>query len=128
MAAGTCRVRPVLKAIFVSLIVGGCLTKSAMKIGSAQEVPTGYREVQLAGTTVQVQYTTMRRVSGSHLTADDTLDRWTSISLDSLRWLTLDRVEVAPPRYYVPRDCSETRSASEPAPTMMLHEYQRPFS
>jgi hypothetical protein len=62
-----------------------------MKIGSAQEVPTGYREVQLVGTTLQIHYTTMRRVSGPRLTADDTLDHWSSFSLDSMRWLTLDR-------------------------------------
>jgi len=89
----------VLGTIVVSLILGGCgLTSSAMKVGSAREIPTGYREVQLSGTTLQIRYKTMAFVQQpGRITIEDTPDRWTSVSLDSLTWVDTDPLVRTPP-------------------------------
>jgi len=122
--------RVVLGTIVVALIMGGCLTSSAMKVGSAWEIPTGYREVQLSGTTLQIRYKTMAHVQQpGRITTEDTPDRWTSVSLDSLTWVAVDRLDWNPffREIPMPLECSLTRSPPEPAPAMTLHRYTWPF-
>ena len=50
--------RAIVGAVVISLLAGGCVTKSAMMVGSAREVLTGFHEVQLAGRMLHVRYTT----------------------------------------------------------------------
>ena len=134
----------VLGAVVASLITGGCVTAYAKKVGVVHEVPAGYREVQLSGTTLQVRYKTMRWVAetvdaesgrppgytpipNATTAVADTPDRWISVSLESLPWLTLDRLGPYPPSYELPRDCSTTASAPDPAPAMTVHTSRSPF-
>src|SRR6267378_7857306 len=53
-----------LGTIGVSLTVSGCVTQSALEVGSAHEYPTGYREVLLSGATLQLHYNTEAYFSG----------------------------------------------------------------
>jgi len=50
--------RAIVGVIVISLLAGGCVTKSAMMVRSAREVLTGLHEVQQAGRMLQVRYTT----------------------------------------------------------------------
>jgi len=125
-------VRPVLGAIVAALLAGGCvLTSAALEVGRDREDPTGYREVQLSGTTLQIRYKTGRWVKQSSstnaMTIEETPDRWTSVPLESLPWVALDRLGSDAPSQWVPRDCSMTRSTPDPAPAMTLHAYRSPF-
>src|SRR5215831_17191426 len=127
VAAGTCRVRPVLGAIVAALIASGCVTGSAMKVGAAHETAWGYSELQLSGTTLQIRYKTMTAVRRPSFKAEDTPDRWISVSLDSLSWTHVDKLGWATPARWMPLECSMTRRIPEPAPTIALHEYEWPF-
>jgi len=118
-----------LGTIVVSLTGSGCVTQSALEVGSAHEYPTGYREALLSGTTLQLRYNTNAHFSGlgGSTTIENPPDRWTIVSLDSLYWLAADRLGSTLPSEVVPRVCSGTRSTPEPAPAMTLHEYDSPF-
>lgn len=119
--------KPVLVAIVAALVAGGCVTESAMKVGSAHEKAYGYSELQLSGTTLQIRYKTMRWVSRPNPKVEDTPDRWISVSLDSLSWTPVDNLGWATPARRMPLECSMTRSTPEPAPAIALHEYAWPF-
>jgi hypothetical protein len=118
-----------LGMIVVSLTVSACMTQSALEIGSAHENPTGYREVLLSGTTLQLHYNTKAYFSGlgGSTAIENPPDRWTIVSLDSLYWLGPDRLGSTLPSEVVPRVCSATRSTPEPAPAMTLHKYEGTF-
>ncbi len=86
------QVTPVLGVIVVSLVMGGCVTKSAMLIGAAREMLTGFREVRLSGTALQVRYQTVTWYFGP------------------LPWPALDRLQMFPPVRMLPLECSMVHS------------------
>jgi len=119
-------IAPALGVIVVSLVMGGCVTKSAMMVGSVREVLTGFREVQLAGTTLQVRYTTKAWYGPSRV-LESSPDRWTSVAFGSLPWLALDRLQMVPPFHNLQIECSTVSSTPEPAPAIAVHSYRIPF-
>jgi hypothetical protein len=90
-------VTPALGVIVVSLVMSGCVTKSAMMIGSVREVLTGFREVQLSGSALPVRYQTKAWYFGS------------------LPWPALDRLQLVPPVHNLQLECSMVHSTPEPA-------------
>lgn len=110
----------------VSLIMGGCVTNSAMMVGSVREILTGFREVQLSGPTLQVRYKT-RAWYGPSRVLETSQDRWTNVSFGSLPWLALERLQMVPPFHNLPLECSVAHSTPEPAPAIALHNYRIPF-
>jgi hypothetical protein len=112
--------------IVVSLVMGGCVTKSAMMVGSVRELLTGFREVQLSGSTLQLRYQTKAWYGPSDV-LESSPDRWTSVSFGSLPWLALGRLQMVPPFYNLQLECSTVRSGPEPAPAIAVHSYRIPF-
>jgi hypothetical protein len=117
---------PVLGTMVASLTAGGCVTTSAMQVGAAREMLTGFPEVRLSGTILLVRYKTMTWYGPSRI-IEESPDRWTTVTLDSLSWLELDRLEKFPPYRMLPLECSVMRFTPEPAPALTLHPFTYPF-
>jgi hypothetical protein len=118
--------RAIVGVIVISLLAGGCVTKSALMVGSAREILTGFHEVQLAGRMLQVRYTTKTWYGPSRV-LESSPDRWTIVGFDSLPWLALDRLHTVPPFRQLPLECSVAYATPEPAPSIPLHGYKLPF-
>lgn len=117
---------PVLGTMVASLIVGGCVTTSAMQVGAAREMLTGFRDARLSGTALHVRYKTVTWY-GSSRVFEESPDRWTTVALDPLPWLELDRLQKFPPYRVLPLECSVTRFTPDPAPALTLHPFKYPF-
>jgi hypothetical protein len=118
--------RAIVGVIVISLLAGGCVTKSAMMVGSAREVLTGFHEVQQAGRMLQVRDTTKTWFGPSRV-LEGSPDRWTIVAFDSLPWLALDRLQTVAPFRQLPLECSVAYTTPEPAPSIPLHGYKLPF-